>query len=63
MIGHLIDFITTLLSFFVCYYAGKHKAYSGIYEKVLNEYVKRHFGEEFKDDIKNKINKGENKWK
>ena len=52
--GYLIDFITTLLSFFVCYYAGKYKAYSGIYEKVLNEYVKRHFGEEFKDDIKTK---------
>ena len=55
--------ISTLLSFLVCYYAGKYKAYSDIYEKVLNEHVKRHFEEEFKDDIKNKINKGQNKWK
>ena len=61
--GYLIDFISTLLPFLVCYYAGKYKAYSDIYEKVLNEHVKRHFEEEFQDDIKNKINKGQQKWK
>ena len=61
--GYLIDFISTLLLFFVCYYAGKYKAHSDIYEKVLNEHVRRNLKKEFQDDIKNKLKKGQKKWK
>lgn len=59
---YLIDSISTLLSCLVCYYIGKYKAYSDIYEKVLKDYIRRHFKEGFKDDI-NKLNKGQQKWK
>ncbi|WP_314959442.1 hypothetical protein [Prevotella pallens] len=52
--GHLIDFIPILLSFFVCYYAGKYKAYSNIYEKVLNEHVKDILKKNLKTILKTK---------
>lgn len=60
---HLIDSISTLLSCLLCYYIGKYKAHSDIYEKVLNEHVRRNFKKEFQDDIKNKLKKGQKKWK
>lgn len=60
---YLINSISTLLSCLVFYYIGKYKAYSDIYEKVLNEHVRRNFKKEFQDDIKNKLNKGQKKWK
>ena len=59
---NLIDSISTLLSCLLCYYIGKYKAHSDIYEKVLNEHVKRNFKKEFQEDI-NKSKKGQKKWK
>lgn len=61
MIEH-IELISTLLSCLLCYYIGKYKAHSDIYEKVLNEHVKRNFKKEFQEDI-NKSKKGQKKWK
>lgn len=52
-----LDIISTLLSCLVCYYIGKYKAYSDIYEKVLNEHVKRNFEEEFQNDVEKLKNK------
>lgn len=52
---HLIDSISTLLSCLLCYYIGKYKAHADIYEKVLEEYVRRHFEEELKNDVNKKI--------
>lgn len=39
----------------ICYYIGKYKAHADIYEKVLDEHVRRHFEEEFHDDVNKKI--------
>lgn len=53
-----LDIISNILACLVCYYIGKYKSYSDIYEKVLNEHVKRNFEEEFQNDVeklKNKI--------
>lgn len=54
---YLIQAITGLLPCLVCYYIGKYKAYSDIYEKVLNEHVKRNFEEEFQNDVEKLKNK------
>ena len=50
-----LDIISNILACLLCYYIGKYKAHSDIYEKVLDEYVKRHFKEEFHDDVKLKV--------
>ncbi len=50
-----LDIISNILSCLLCYYIGKYKAHSDIYEKVLDEYVKRHFEEEFQGDVDKKI--------
>lgn len=52
---YLIYSISILLSCLLCYYIGKYKAYSDIYEKVLNEHVKRNFKKEFQEDMNKKI--------
>lgn len=48
------DIISNMLVCLICYYIGKYKAHADIYEKVLDEHVRRHFKEEFKDDIDKK---------
>ena len=49
-----LDIISNILSCLLCYYIGKYKAHADIYEKILDEHVKRNFEEEFKDDIDKK---------
>lgn len=49
-----LDIISNILTCLLCYYIGKYKAHSDIYEKVLDKYVKRHFEEEFQSDIDKK---------
>ncbi len=52
---YLIQIFSILSFCLICYYIGKYKAHADIYEKVLDEYVRRHFEEEFKDDMNKKI--------
>lgn len=46
--------LTVCVCSFLCYNAGKYKAYAKIYEEVLKEYIRTHFEENFQDDVNNK---------
>lgn len=55
----LVNILTICTCSFFCYNAGKYNAYAKIYEKVLKDYIRMHFEENFQDDVKLKVKENE----